>query len=75
MVKVSYSCLSEFFIENDLFSSKQPGFEEGDLCINQLLSISHEIYNPWIMDIKIEVFSFIYQRRLIKFTAMEPFMN
>ena len=44
MLKLSYNCLSEFFIENDLFSSKQPGFEEGDLCINQLLSISHEIY-------------------------------
>lgn len=44
VVQLSYNCLSEFFIENDLFSSKQPGFEEGDLCITQLLSISHEIY-------------------------------
>ena len=67
MVQLSYNCLSEFFIENDLFSSKQPGFEEGDFVM--------KFINPWIMDIKIEVFSFIYQKCLIKFTAMEPFMN
>ena len=30
--------LFEFFIENDLISSNQPGF-----CVNQLRSITHEI--------------------------------
>ena len=33
-----------FFIENDLISSNQPGFKQGDSCINQLLSITHDIY-------------------------------
>ena len=33
-----------FFIENDLISPNQSGFKQGDSCINQLLSITHEIY-------------------------------
>ena len=33
-----------FFIENDLISSNQSGFKQGDSCINQLLSITHDVY-------------------------------
>ena len=33
-----------FFIENDLTSSNQSDFKQGDSCINQLLSIKHDIY-------------------------------
>ena len=33
-----------FLIENDVISQHQSGFEPGDSCINQLLSITHEIY-------------------------------
>ena len=33
-----------FFIENDLTSSNQSDFKQGDSCINQLLSITHYIY-------------------------------
>ena len=36
--------LFEFFIENDLISSNQPGFQPVSFCVNQLLSITHEIY-------------------------------
>ena len=35
--------LFEFFIENELISSNQSGFKPSDCCINQLLSITHEI--------------------------------
>ena len=34
----------EFFIKNNLISSNQSGFKQGDSCIYQLLSITHEIY-------------------------------
>lgn len=34
----------QLFIENELISSSQSGFQPGDACINQLLSIAHEIY-------------------------------
>ena len=33
-----------FLIENNLISSNQSGFKPGESCINQLLSITHEIY-------------------------------
>ena len=33
-----------FFIENDLISSNQSGFKQGDSCINQLLSIKHDVF-------------------------------
>ena len=34
----------EFFTENSLVSPNQSGFKPSDSCINQLLSITHEIY-------------------------------
>ena len=34
----------EFFTENNLRSPNQSDFKPGDLCINQFLSIIHEIY-------------------------------
>ena len=39
--------LFEFFIANELISSNQSGFKPGDSCINQLLSITHEIYKSF----------------------------
>ena len=33
-----------FFIANDLISSNQSGFKQRDSYINQLLSITHDIY-------------------------------
>ena len=32
-----------FYIENNLISPNQSGFKQGDSCINQLLSITHDI--------------------------------
>ena len=34
----------EFFTENNLISDNQSGFDPGDSCVNQLLSITHEFY-------------------------------
>ena len=34
----------EFFIQNNLITPNQSGFKTGDSCINQLISITHEIY-------------------------------
>ena len=36
--------LFEYFIENDLISPSQSGFKPRDSCANQLISITHEIY-------------------------------
>ena len=37
----------DFLTENDLLSPNQSGFRSGDSCINQLLSINHEILNAF----------------------------
>ena len=42
-----YNSLFEFFIANELISSNSSGFKPGDSCINQLLSITHEIYKSF----------------------------
>ena len=39
-----------FFIEKDLISQHQSGFKPGNSCINQLLSITHEIYQSFDED-------------------------
>ena len=45
--RLIYNSLFESFIENELISSNQSGFKPGDSCINQLLSITHEIYKSF----------------------------
>ena len=42
--RLIYNKMFSFFIENDLISSNQSDFKQGDSCINQLLSIRHDIY-------------------------------
>ena len=33
-----------FFLDKSLISANQSGFKPGDYCINQLLSVTHNIY-------------------------------
>ena len=37
----------KFFIKNELISSNEPGFKPGDSTVNQLVSITHEIYKSF----------------------------
>ena len=37
----------EYFIENELVSSKQSGYKPGDFCTNQELSITPGIYQSF----------------------------
>ena len=37
----------DFFTKNDLISHSQSWLKPGDSCINQLLSITHEIYKSF----------------------------
>ena len=45
--RLLYDKMFEFLIENNLISKNQSGFRPGDSCINQLLSITHEIYQSF----------------------------
>ena len=42
--RILYNSLLDFLNQNDLISPAQSGLKPGDSCINQLLSITHEIY-------------------------------
>ena len=45
--KLIFNEMFKFFIENELISPNQSGFKPGDSCINQLLAITHEIYQSF----------------------------
>ena len=51
--RLMFNKIFNFFIENKLISSNQSGFKPGDSCINELLSITHEIYES--LDVGLEV--------------------
>ena len=45
--RLLYDRMFEFFIDNNLISKNQSCFRPGDSCINQLLSMTHEIYQSF----------------------------
>ena len=45
--RLMYNEVDPYLIDNNLISSHQSGFKGGDSCINQLLSITHEIYKSF----------------------------
>ena len=57
--RLIFNEMFEFFIENDLISQHQSGFKPGDSCINQLLSITHEIYQSFdeVLDVLVSIIS------------------
>ena len=52
--KLIFNELIKFFNDNNLISPKQSSFKPGVSCINQLLSIKHEIYES--LDLKWRVY-------------------
>ena len=51
--RLPYNEVLKFFLENDLISPKQSGFRPGDSCINQLLSINHEILSAFNIGLEV----------------------
>ena len=45
--RLLYDRMFEFFTGNNLISDNQSGFKPGDSCIDQLISIIHEIYQSF----------------------------
>ena len=41
--RIIYNAIFEYLIENNLITENQSSFKPGDSCINQLLSITHDI--------------------------------
>ena len=44
---------TSFFNKNDILSYNQLGFRPGDYCINELLSITHKIYQSFDNDLEV----------------------
>ena len=42
--RLLYGSMFKFFTENNLISLNQSGFKPADSCVNQLLSITHQIF-------------------------------
>ena len=45
--RLLYDSMFTFFTENNLISLNQLGFKPGDSCVNQLLSITHQIFKSF----------------------------
>ena len=44
--------LFNFLLENNIILPNQSGFKPGDSCINQLVSITNEMYNSFVEGLK-----------------------
>ena len=64
-----------FFLDNNLLAPNQSCFKLCYSCINQSVSITDEIYSSLMMDLKLEVFSWIYIKPLIKFSMRGLYLN
>ena len=45
--RLIYDSSFKYFIENNVISPNQSGFKPGDSCTNQLISITHQIYQSF----------------------------
>ena len=53
--RLIFNILFNYFIENNLLSPHQSGFIPSDSCVQQLISITHEIYNAFDCNPSLEV--------------------
>ena len=51
--RLLYNEVLTFFLENQLILLKQSGFRPRDSCINQLVSINHEILSTFDIGLKV----------------------
>ena len=73
--RLIYNSLFEYFIENDLISPSQSGFKTVDSCKNQLISITHEIYQSFVDVFGVKSIFLDISRDLAKFGIMALFIN
>ena len=52
--KIIFNNLYKYFHNNDLLTDRQSGFRPGDSFVNQLISITHEIYKKFECDPSLE---------------------
>ena len=45
--KVIYNSLYKYYESNDILNVNQSGFRQGDSCINQLINITHDVFQSF----------------------------
>ena len=67
--KATYHNLLNYIERENLLNINQSGFRANDSCINQLISITHEIYRAFNCNhrSKLEVYFWNYPKPLIRF--------
>ena len=53
--KIIFNSLFVYLNNNNLLNSNQSGFRSGDSCVNQLISITHDIYKAFDANSSLEV--------------------
>ena len=53
--RIIYNSLYNYFEDNNILNANQSGFRIGDWCINQLISITHNIYQSFNANPSLEV--------------------
>ena len=72
--RLLYNEMFGFFLDKGLISANQSGFKPGDSCINQLLSIMHNIYKSFDNGYEVRCF-LTFQKHLIKCGMMILYSN
>ena len=55
VVRLIYDNMLKYFLDNNLVTPKQSGFRPGDSCINQLLSITHNIFTSFVNGLEVRI--------------------
>ena len=71
--RLLYNKMFGFFLDKGLISANQSAFKPGDSYINQILSITDNIYK--LFGDALEVFSLTFQKHLIKSGTMVLYSN
>ena len=73
--RLIYNSLFEYFIQNDSISPYQSGFKPGDSCTNQLISITHDIYQSFDDGFEVRGVFLDMSKALTKFGIMALFIS
>ena len=65
----------QFFIKNDLISPSESGFKPGDSCINQFLSITHNINKSFECFYEVRGVFLDISKAFDKFGTMVSYLN
>ena len=73
--RLIYNEMFGFFLDKGLISVNQSGSKPGDSYINQLLSITHNIYKSFDDGYEVRGVFLTFQKHLIKSGTMVLFLN